>query len=306
MTQKNRNERRGLGRGLGSLLGTEEPGRLRSIAIDRIAPGRTQPRTRFDEAKLDELTESIRTHGILQPVLVRRSASAADGEAEFEIVAGERRWRAAQRAGLHEIPAIVEEMEDPQALAVALIENVQRTDLMPLEEADGYNQLITRYGHTQQALAALVGKSRSHIANTIRLLSLPEATREHVKSGRLTAGHARALLGAEDADTLAARVVKGGLSVRETEKLARTETTGAGAKKSRTRSARQRSDANLREVETSLSEALGARVRITQETPEKGTMAIQYTSLRQLDHLLDRLTSGAGYAPPVDTGTGRT
>ena len=300
MTQKSGRERRGLGRGLGSLLGGEETSRLRSVPIEQIAPGRNQPRSRFEQTELEQLAESISRHGIVQPLLLR---PAGTGSHTYEIVAGERRWRAAQLAGLHELPALIEEMEEPRALAVALIENVQRADLTPVEEAEGYRRLLSEHRYTQQTLAKLVGKSRSHIANTTRLLSLPASTREHLQSGRLSAGHGRALLAASKPEALAAKVIAEDLSVRETEELVRREQETGPA---RNRRPRRRPDPNLRAVESSLSESLGTRVTITQKTPERGAMIIQYTSLRQLDRLLEYLSVGAGFARPEtedgDTG----
>ncbi len=292
MTQKIGRERRGLGRGLGSLLGGEETSRLRSVPIEQIVPGQNQPRSLFEQTELEQLAESIGHHGVLQPLLLR---PAGTGDTAYEIVAGERRWRAAQLAGLHELPALIEEMEEPRALAVALIENVQRADLTPVEEAEGYRRLLSDHRYTQKTLARLVGKSRSHIANTTRLLSLSAAIRQHLQSGQLSAGHGRALLAASEPEVLAQRVLAEGLSVRETEELVRREQETGPV---RPRRPRRRLDPNLRAVEKSLGESLGARVKITQKTPERGAMIIQYTSLRQLDRLLEFLSVGAGFARP--------
>ncbi len=230
---------RRLGRGLSALLGDESEDyakldRLktsRSIGIDQLRPGRFQPRRRMSEAELDELTQSIAAKGILQPLLVRR---IADDPAAFEIVAGERRWRAAQRAGLHEVPVLVRELADGEALEVALVENLQRQDLSPLEEAEGFRRLMEDFGHTQEALAKVVGKSRSHVANCLRLLSLPEPVKALIETGELTAGHARALVTAADPAALAAEVVARGLTVRATEDLARDDREPPSATKSPT------------------------------------------------------------------------
>jgi len=212
-----------LGRGLSALLGDEEEDQAqldrlrqtRSLPIERLVPGPFQPRRRFEAEDLAELAESIREQGVLQPVLVRR---AADGES-YEIIAGERRWRAAQMAQLHEIPVLVREFDDRTAMEIALVENVQRRDLTALEEADGYQRLIADYGHSHDDVARAVGKSRSHVANTLRLLNLPDEVRTLLEDGQLTAGHARALLGQDDAAELAREVVTRKLNVRDTEKL---------------------------------------------------------------------------------------
>src|SRR5262249_53948249 len=219
--------RRNLGRGLSALFGEESEDyatldRLRqakTVPIDFVRAGRFQPRRNFDDAALDGLAESIREKGVLQPILVRRHPEEASA---YEIIAGERRWRAAQRAQLHEIPVVIRELDNREALEVALVENVQRQDLTPLEEAEGYRRLIEEFSHTQEDLAKSVGKSRSHVANTMRLLGLPDPVKLHVEAGRLTAGHARALLNAQDAVMLADEVVRRGLNVRQTEQLAQT------------------------------------------------------------------------------------
>ena len=218
--------RRGLGRGLSALLGeeggegatAEAPRNPRSVPVEMLHPGRYQPRRNFDAESQQALVESVRSQGILQPLLVRRHPEL-DGH--FEIVAGERRWRAAQAAQLHEVPVLLRELADREALEIALVENVQRQDLNPLEEAEGYRRLIDEFSHTQEDLAHRVGKSRSHIANTLRLLTLPEDVRLLLQSGKITAGHARALLGIEDAGELAKEIVRRGMSVREAERAAK-------------------------------------------------------------------------------------
>src|SRR3569833_355345 len=234
-----------LGRGLAALIGdmatvagartADSSGAVRRLAIECITPNRHIPRRDFDPDQLEELTNSIREKGVMQPLLVRPSADDAN---MFEIIAGERRWRASQRAGLHDVPVIVREVDDKEALELAIIENVQRADLNPLEEAQGYEQLIEQFSYTQQDLAQVIGKSRSHVANTLRLLKLPREVREMVTSGQLTAGHARTLITAEDPAAVARGIVERGLSVREAEALSQrgVATKDEGAKKPASRS----------------------------------------------------------------------
>lgn len=293
-------KRRQLGRGLSSLLGDdgdevaqgERLRQTRMIAIDGISPGASQPRRVFDEAEMAALAESIRERGVLQPILLRRTG---DGEGKLEIIAGERRWRAAQIAGLHEIPALVREFSDTEALEIALIENIQRSDLTALEEADGFQRLIDEYGHTQEDVAQAVGKSRSHVANTLRLLALPPRARDHLEAGRLSAGHARALLASDDAERLSDYVVAGGLSVRATEKLVQGKIKrGPGGPKTPTRSksaAAEDKDPDTKALERSLTEDLGLTVEITQRDEDRGALTIHYQSLDQLDDLLAKLTA---------------
>ena len=221
----NQQQKRRLGRGLAALIGDDvsedtlihDIKALRHLPIEAISPNPNNPRRRFDDAQLDELAQSLRDKGLLQPLVVR---PRAEGEG-YEIVAGERRWRAAQRAGLHELPVLIRVVSDGEALEIALVENIQRSDLNALEEARAYAQLIEQFAYTQLQLAEAVGKSRSHIANTLRLLQLPESVRAQVEQGMLTAGHARTLVAADDPQLLAERIVKLGLSVREAEELAR-------------------------------------------------------------------------------------
>ena len=275
--------KRGLGMGLSALLGgaadlTGEG--ARTVPIEFLRPSALQPRRHFGEDELAALTESIRAKGVMQPLLVRRLPDADD---QYEIVAGERRWRAAQLAGCHELPVVVYALSDREALEVALLENVQRQDLTPLEEADGYRRLIDEFGHTQEELGRTLGKSRSHIANLIRLLGLPAALRAMLETGELSAGHARALLGARDPAPLARQVVARGLNVRQTEALVRHDrnaTRLAGAKP-------RHPDALA--VERDLSARLGLPVRL-QPRGEGGTLSIAYRSLEQLDDLIRRLT----------------
>jgi ParB family transcriptional regulator, chromosome partitioning protein len=280
--------RRGLGMGLSALLGTshdELPAitseRSRAVPIEFLRPCPLQPRRRFAEDELAALAESIRHRGVMQPLLVRRAPNEADG---YEIIAGERRWRAAQMAGAHELPVIVHELSDREALEVALLENVQRQDLSPLEEAEGYRRLIEEFEHTQEELASALGKSRSHIANLLRLLGLPSAVRALLEGGELSAGHARALLGARDPAVLAKVVVGRGLNVRQTEALVRAD----AQRPERRRRAPSAKDPNTLALERDLSSRLGLPVSLTPQGTG-GTLQIAYGSLDQLDELLRRL-----------------
>ncbi|MTJ82973.1 MAG: ParB/RepB/Spo0J family partition protein [Telmatospirillum sp.] len=297
--------RRGLGRGLSALLGdpvappvpsqsapsAEEAvvagtvlKGLRTLPIEKLKPGRFQPRRRFDQAAIDDLIESVREKGILQPILVR---PLTDGSEDFEIIAGERRWRAAQAAALHEVPAIVRSLTDREALEVALIENLQRQDLSPLEEAEGYRRLMEEFSHTQEELAKTVGKSRSHVANTMRLLALPSPVKEMLDNGDLTAGHARALLTAEDPAALAEQVLAKGLNVRQTEKLSQ-----QGLAKAKARKPAPGKDADLLALERDLSNLLGLKVNIALAEQGGGQVTVSYSTLEQLDNLLHRLSNG--------------
>ena len=279
-----RARRRQLGRGLAALFGEAEgdaaadPATQRQVPIELIRPGAFQPRRRFAEAELDALAQSIREKGILQPLLVRPLAGE---EAAFELVAGERRWRAAQRVGVHEVPVIVRPLADSEALEIALVENVQREDLAPLEEAEAYSRLMGEFGRTQASLAEAVGKSRSHVANTLRLLSLPAPVRRRLDEGELSAGHARALLAATDPVALAAEVVRRGLNVRATERLVQRR-----AEMPRPR--RRLPDADTVTLERDLGALLGLRVTLE---PKKrgGALTLHYASLDQLDRVLSLL-----------------
>ncbi|MCR6629488.1 MAG: ParB/RepB/Spo0J family partition protein [Magnetospirillum sp.] len=296
-------KRRSLGRGLSALLGDSgvaaaaaviEGGNaapagsaargLRTLSIGQLRPGKFQPRRQFEEEAIADLVESVREKGILQPILVR----PLDGG--YEIIAGERRWRAAQRAQLHEVPVIIREFSDKEALEVALVENLQRQDLSPLEEADGYRRLVDEFSHTQEELAKAVGKSRSHVANMMRLLALPDPIKAMVESRQISAGHARALLTAADPVTLAREVVDKQLNVRQTEKLAQG---GAKAKPSaggRPSSAAHK-DADTAALERDLAEMLGVKVTLTSHG-KGGELTIHYGSLEQLDDILSRLSGG--------------
>jgi ParB family chromosome partitioning protein len=286
--------RRGLGRGLSALLeeteaAAEEPA---AVAGVRVAPiellrrNPDQPRRTFPDEEIDGLAASIREKGLLQPILVR-PAPGAPGE--FQIVAGERRWRAAQRAGLREAPVIVRELDDAETLEIAILENVQREDLNPVEEAGGYRALIERFGRTQEAVAQVVGKSRSHIANTLRLLSLPDVVQTMLVEGKLSAGHARAIMTSENPTALAMAVVEKGLNVRDTENLARQV---AGRQPKPTKSAAPRAaptrDADTLDMENHLSEALGLRVELIHREGQ-GEVRVHYQTLEQLDEICRRL-----------------
>jgi ParB family chromosome partitioning protein len=281
--------RRGLGRGLSALLGESEEiahasdpaSGVRDIPIELIHRNADQPRQNFDEADLAELEASIRDKGVLQPILVR--PSSRDGE--YEIVAGERRWRAAQRAGLTAIPALVRTLGDTEAFEIAIIENIQRADLNPIEEARAYSALMGRLQITQEDTAKRLGKSRSHVANTLRLMQLPASVQEHLVAKRLTAGHARALLTADNAEDLADRIVAQGLSVRDTEALTR-DKGDAPKKASGPRKAAK--DADTASLEVDLEDALGMSVDIT-DRGGAGAVTIKYASLEQLDEICRRL-----------------
>jgi ParB family chromosome partitioning protein len=285
--------RRGLGRGLSALLGEEDvrqaeapppqepPGAaVREIPIEFLDRNPDQPRWVFPEEQLEELAASIRDKGILQPILVRPK-----GQGRYEIVAGERRWRAAQRAGLAAVPVLVRELTDMQVLEIGVIENVQRADLSPIEEATAYKQLMDRFGRTQDAVAEAVGKSRSHVANTLRLLSLPEGVRTHLLEGRLSAGHARAIATAPNAEALAEQIIAKGLSVREAEALSR----GAPGKSPRAKGTRRTKDVDTMALENDLADVLGLEVSID-DRGGTGTITIRYETLEQLDDVCRRLT----------------
>ncbi len=295
MTPADETKRRGLGRGLSALLGDEAEDyasldRLRlskMVPIEFLQPGGIQPRKHFDTETIDALVESVREKGILQPLLVRRHSDQTNA---YEIVAGERRWRAAQRAGLREIPVVIKELDDSEALEIALIENVQREDLTAIEEAEGYKRLMDEFDHTQEALARTIGKSRSYIANLLRLLSLPDSVKQMVNEGDLSAGHARALINTESPLELAKKVVLSGLSVRQTEKLAKNQ----GSEPAAPRQA-VASDPNIMALETDLSHMLGLKVAI-RTRGEGGTLDITYETLEQLDDILHRLTQGENHS----------
>jgi ParB family chromosome partitioning protein len=287
----------GLGRGLSALLGEvarEEPVAasegnaarpgIQFVFVTDLAPHPEQPRRHFDDAALDELAASIGKRGLIQPIVVRPSGNG------YQIVAGERRWRAAQRAQIHQVPVIVRDFDDSEALEIALIENIQREDLNAIEEAEAYRKLATEFGHSQEALGKLVAKSRSHIANLLRLLDLPEKVRGWVADGQLQMGHARALITAPDPQLLAEQVIRRGLSVRETENLAREAKPGGGAGKSAGGAGRVGvNDADIEALERQLGDLLGLKVRI-QHQLKSGTVTLAYNSLDQLDMICQRLS----------------
>lgn len=263
------------------------PEGLRHAPIELLKPNPDQPRKTFPQAELDELAASIRDKGVLQPILVRPDPS---GEG-FQIVAGERRWRAAQLARLTEAPIVVREMDDVEVLEVGVIENVQRQDLNPLDEAQAYAVLISKFGRTQDAVAAVVGKSRSHVANSLRLLALPDAVLSLLLDGALTAGHARALITAPDPAGLADKIVREGLNVRQAEALARQAQAGPRPDRSRSSSAAGGGSADIAALEQDLSDALGLKASLADRNG-KGELTLRYASLEQLDDLCRRLMRG--------------
>jgi ParB family transcriptional regulator, chromosome partitioning protein len=281
-------QKRRLGRGLAALIGDdvveaaspEDFRGLRHLPIELLHSNPNNPRKQFKEEELEDLSKSIREKGLLQPIVVRQRA---DGE--YEIVAGERRWRASQRAGLHELPVLIRDLSDGETLEIALIENIQRSDLNPLEEARAYGQLLEQFSYTQQQLADSVGKSRSHIANTLRLLTLPDSVRAYIEDGKLTAGHARTLVATDSPADLANKIISLGLSVREAETLTRNSPTAS------TRKAKATKDADTRALEKQISEATGLRVEIKAQGREGGTLTVKYKTLDQLEDVTHRLTS---------------
>ena len=288
-------KKHGLGRGLSALLGDAtrlvdaaaaegQAAGVQSIAVARIRPNPDQPRKHFDEDSLVELAESIARHGVLQPILVR---AAGDG---FEIIAGERRWRAAQKAQVHTIPALVRADDESSNAEIALIENIQRQDLNAIEEAEGYRALIANHGHGQDAAAKLVGKSRSHVANLLRLLNLPSAVQQMLVRGDLTMGHARAVANAEEPEALAKKIVASGLSVRQAEQLAKQVRPGAGSDIGRASERNSRPvDADLAALERQLGDLLGLKVKVS-HVGAGGTVSLAYSSLDQLDMICQRLS----------------
>ena len=291
---------RGLGRGLSALMADvndrpdANPATPRQpdfmVPIEQVVANPDQPRRRFDSDLLDDLAASIKEKGVIQPLIVRRKG---DG---YEIVAGERRWRASQKAGLHQIPVIVRDLNDTEVLEVAIIENIQRADLNPVEEAAGYIQLMQKFGHTQEKLAEALGKSRSHIANTMRLMQLPEIVQNFVTEGKLSAGHARSLITAKDPVALAKKVISGDLSVRDTEKLVRkaseTGTSGRAATSKAGQKTAEKS-ADTRALEGDLSANLGMKVSVDhKDGAENGAITISYDTLDQLDEICRVLSTG--------------
>lgn len=268
--------------------GASAPAGVQMAPIESLRPNPDQPRKIFDRDDLEELAASIRDKGVLQPILVR-SHPKEDGV--WQIIAGERRWRAAQLARLTEAPIIVKEMDDVAVFEVAIIENVQRADLNPLEEADAYRTLMERFGRTQDAVAGVVGKSRSHVANILRLLQLPEGVLQHVRTGKLSAGHARALITAPDPVTLADQIVSEGLNVRQAEALARRAAEGPRGRKPGSAASGGEGSADVAALEQDLADALGLRVQLA-DRGGKGELTIAYGNLEQLDDLCRRLMRG--------------
>ena len=293
-----------LGRGLSALLGEDEDEQAqlerlrqsRALPVEQLSPGPFQPRRRFDEEDLRELAESVREQGVIQPILVRR---APDGD-KYQIIAGERRWRAAQLAQLHEVPVLIREFDDQTAMEIAIVENVQRRDLTPLEEAEGYRRLIDEYSHSQEDIARAVGKSRSHVANTLRLLNLPDDVRVLVEDGQLSAGHARALLSAEDPAALAREVVTRKLNVRETERLVQREKAPSAAP-----AAPKQKDADTRILEQDLADRTGLVVAISHNSGNgSGSVVLRYQNLDQLDLIVERLSAHRTRREDVDEPVG--
>ena len=288
--------RRGLGRGLSALLGDSEPPAaavsaptidVQQASIELLRRNPDQPRRHFDEVELDELAESIRERGVIQPILVR---PAPDAFGEYQIVAGERRWRAAQRAGLHRVPVVVRPLDDMEVAEFGIIENVQRADLNPLEEAQGYKLLIDRFERTQEQIAKTVGKSRSHVANLLRLLNLPAAVRAHLETGRLSAGHARAIASAANPEQLAQTIVDGELTVRQAEALTRKgQDKGASRRQTRPVQPPAVQNADTQALQQDLSEALGLAVEIV-DRGGIGEIRLRYVTLEQLDIICQRLS----------------
>nr|WP_319248782.1 ParB/RepB/Spo0J family partition protein [uncultured Celeribacter sp.] len=302
MATPSKPKNRGLGRGLSALMAdvtpeptttaAGEPAPRRAdmmVPIEKIVPNPDQPRRAFDQAALEELSGSIREKGVIQPLIVRESPKTAGN---FEIVAGERRWRASQLARLHELPVILRDYTDTEVLEVAIVENIQRSDLNAIEEAAGYKQLMERFGHTQEKLSEALGKSRSHIANLMRLLQLPPDVQELVVDGTLSAGHARALVTAENPSDLAKEVVKRNLSVRETEKLVKAEKAPIQPKETKKPRPLDK-DADTRALEADLSAAISMKVAIDhKDGSEKGVLTIAYDTLDDLDSLCQILSKG--------------
>jgi ParB family chromosome partitioning protein len=282
-----------LGRGLASLIGEPAPlghrlppeGEQRMVAITEVKSSPLNPRKDFREDELAELAESIRTKGLVQPIIVRPHGF----EGGYEIVAGERRWRAAQKAGVHTVPVIIRELNDREVLELAIIENVQRADLNAIEEATGYRELVERFDYSQEQLSEIIGKSRSHVANTLRLLKLPAAVQVLVQQGQMTAGHARALIGRDDAEALARKIIDDGLNVRDVESMVQ----GLGGEVGHGGTRRPRDkDADTKAFEKELTDLLGLKVEIRRGSGESGTLIIKYGNYDQLDYIRQRLGGG--------------
>ena len=274
--------KKGLGRGLSSLIGDNETKTSSNkIPISSIVPNRNQPRKLFEEESLNELTNSIKERGIIQPLIVRKSD---DQDKKFELIAGERRWQAAQAAGIHEVPVLVIEADHLKSLELAIIENVQRRDLNAIEEAESYKNLIDNFGYDQDQVSQFIGKSRSHVSNTLRLLSLPEKLIEMIRSEKISQGHAKILIGLENSLLLAEKIIKKKLSVRQTENLVRVLKNGS-------RKIYKSKDTNSLATENALSEIIGMRVVLINKKNNSGTLSIEYKGLDQLDRLINVIKS---------------
>ncbi len=293
-------KRRGLGRGLAALIGDEPTGTAgagapaakispNTVPIEFLRPNPFQPRRTFTADDLADLTASVAQKGVLQPIVVRPVSGATNS---FEIVAGERRWRAAQAAKLDRVPVTVRDLTDAETLEIAIIENVQRADLNPIEEADGYDRLMDEFKYTQADVSKLIGKSRSHVANTLRLLTLPKKVRGFVASGDLTAGHARAIMGHDNAVALAKQIIADGLSVREAEALGKAPLADAPKGGGKNSAAKRPKDADTKSLERNITDALGLAVSIDHKGDKGGTLSVSYRTLEQLDEICRRLAHG--------------
>ena len=274
--------KKGLGRGLSSLIGeTKVIPQKNTLSVSDLVPNKYQPRKIFDESTLDDLTNSIKERGVLQPIIVRKSN---DNESKFEIIAGERRWLAAQKAGLHDVPVVVTEVDDLKSLEFAIIENVQRHDLNPLEEAQGYKRLIDDFSYDQEKVSKFIGKSRSHITNSLRLLSLPDAVIKLIESQKLTAGHAKILVGLDNASFVASKIIDKKLSVRQAENFVKLF-------KNKKQKGSQIKDTNILALELSISNKIGLNVNIKNNNRNKGKISFEYKDLDQLNKIIDIIKS---------------
>ena len=269
--------KKGLGRGLSSLIGDSEVKENRTlISISSIIRNKYQPRKVFEKESLEELTNSIKERGIIQPIIVRKSENIID---KFEIIAGERRWQAAQKAGLHKVPAVVIEADNLKSLEFAIVENVQRKDLNPIEEAEGYKRLIDEFNYDQEKVAKFIGKSRAHVSNSLRLLNLPQKIIEHISNEKISQGHAKILVGVENAELLAEKIISKKLSVRQAEALVRlTKTIKSTLKKNK--------DSNIKDIENQLMEKIGMRVYVNNNKNNSGTLTFKYKGLDQMERLI--------------------
>ena len=269
--------KKGLGRGLSSLIGDSDVKITNNkISISSIIPNKYQPRKNFDKNSLEELTASIRERGIIQPIIVRASQDSND---KYELIAGERRWQAAQNAGLHEVPAVILNVDNLKSLEFAIVENVQRKDLNPIEEAEGYQRLINEFNYDQDKVAKFIGKSRAHISNCIRLLSLPAKVIEYIINDKISSGHAKILVGLDNSELLAEKIISKKLSVRQAEALARLTKGNKNSKKSK--------DSNLTDIENQLSSKIGMRVFLNNKKNNTGTLIFEYKGVDQLDRLIN-------------------